>query len=299
MKMRPKIEAHLKKYGIRYEWFVSESEAHLKQLAREAAESYPVIVTVGGDTTFTLVVGEILKMSSDVILGMVGTGSANDIARGLGLFQLDAFCQTLMNGNKRPMDVIQLEISGMTDEIHFGGALSLGLGVEVSRYIEDFRDRYPFLYPGGRVSQTLTGIRGIRRAFAKNSVPKKVLLKVNGIQQEVEYSLLVIGNIPYYANGIRLFPDMTPFNGKLECCIVNSTSLIHTIVVGDQAMRGKHLQRDEVKMFSGTSFEISTSDSIDIQYDGEVIPSVREFKITVMPAAVNVLVGVGSMCRSV
>lgn len=290
MKKRPKIEAHLKKYGIEYEWFVTESEAHLKQLAREAAESYPVIVTVGGDTTFTLVIGEILKMSSNVILGMVGTGSANDIARGLGLFQLDVFCQTLVSGNTRPMDVARLEIGGMTDEIYFGGALSLGLGVEVSRYIEDFRDRYPLLYSGGKVSQTLTGIRAIRSAFAKNSVPKRVKLKVDGVQQEVEYSLLAIGNLPYYANGIKLFPDMTPFNGKLECCVVNSTSLLHSIVVGDQAIRGRHLQRNEVQMFSGTSFEISSSDAIDVQYDGEIIPSVHEFRVTVLPAAVNVLV---------
>ena len=188
------------------------------------------------------------------------------------------------------MDVVQLEIRGMPDQIHFGGALSLGLGVEVSRYIEDFRDRYPLLYPGGRVSKTLTGIRAIRRAFAKNSVPKTVRLKVNSVQQDVEYSLLAIGNIPYYANGIKLFPNMTPFNGKLECCIVNSTSFFHTIIVGDQAVRGRHLQRDEVQMFSGTSFEISASDAIDVQYDGEVIPSVREFRVSVLPAAVNVLV---------
>lgn len=289
LKKRPKIEAHLKKYGIEYEWFVSKSEAHLKQLAREVASSFPMIVTVGGDTTFTLVAAEILKMSSGVILGMVGTGSANDIARGLGYYHLDAFCQALKTGNRRPMDVVQLEINGIPDEIHFGGALSLGLGVEVSRYIEDFRDRYPLLYPGGRVSQTLTGIRAIRSAFAKKSVPKRARLKVDNIQQEVEYSLLAIANIPYYANGIRLFPDMTPFSGRLECCVVNSTSFLHTIVVGDQAIRGKHLQRNEVRMFSGTSFEISSCDDLDVQYDGEIIPSVREFRVTVLPGAVNVL----------
>jgi diacylglycerol kinase (ATP) len=289
LKKRPKIEAHLKKYGIEYEWFVSKSEAHLKQLAREVASSFPMIVTVGGDTTFTLVAAEILKMSSGVILGMVGTGSANDIARGLGYYHLDAFCQALKTGNRRPMDIVQLEINGIPDEIHFGGALSLGLGVEVSRYIEDFRDRYPLLYPGGRVSQTLMGIRAIRSAFAKKSVPKRARLKVDNIQQEVEYSLLAIANIPYYANGIRLFPDMTPFSGRLECCVVNSTSFLHTIVVGDQAIRGKHLQRNEVRMFSGTSFEISSYDDLDVQYDGEIIPSVREFRVTVLPGAVNVL----------
>lgn len=289
LKKRPRIEAFLNKYGIEAQWFVSESEAHLKQLARETAESYPVMVTVGGDTTFTLVLEEILRMSSDVILGMVGTGSANDIARGLGSFRLDAFCQALKSGNRRRMDVVKLEVKGMSEMIYFGGALSLGLGVVVSRYIEEFRDRYPILYPGGRVSQTFTGIRAIRKAFADNSVPQSAWLKVNGVQHEIEYSLMAIGNIPYYANGIKLFPEMTPFNGKLECCIVNSTSLLHTIVVGDKAKRGTHFRRDEVEMYSGTSFGISTSDSIDVQYDGKIIPSVREFKVTVLPAAVNVL----------
>ena len=106
MKKRKEIELKLKEYAIPYEWFTSESEAHLKELARMTAEKYPVVVAVGGDTTFCKVASEFLVMEKQPVLGMIGAGSANDIVRGIGGLCLDKLCQNLKYGKKRPMDMV-------------------------------------------------------------------------------------------------------------------------------------------------------------------------------------------------
>ncbi len=289
LKKRRKLEARLKQYDIKYEWFVSESESHLRELARDLAKNFSILVTVGGDTTFTIVATEVLSSPYNPSLAMAGTGSANDIARGLGMYDFDSLCRLLKAGQKRKMDVGEIVIAGKAEKIYFFGALSLGLGAEVSRYVETLRDRHPFLSRMGRINQTLAGIAGIQDAFSRKVVPSRVMLKTDGIHKEMDFSLIVFTNLPFYASGLKLSPDASPFNGKLECCLVHSTSLVNTLAVGSRVYNGTHRRRDEVKILSGTSFDLSFRDKIDLQYDGEIISGISEFNVTVWPAALSVI----------
>ena len=43
-------------------------------------------------------------------------------------------------------------------------------------------------------------------------------------------------------------------------------------------------------IISDTAFEVIFSDNIDLQYDGEIINSVKAFKVSILPAALKVLV---------
>jgi diacylglycerol kinase family enzyme len=291
LKKRAEIEARLTHHAIPYRWFVSRSEEHLKDLARELIRSYPLIVTVGGDTTFTLAAAEAVKLNSGVSLGMVGAGSANDICRGLGLYDLESLCAALLSGAKRPMDALQLDRAGLTDRIIFMGALSLGLGVDVNRYIARVRERFPILKRGGSTVQALTGGAAIRHAFAHNLVPTRVQLasdrRENG--RHVDFSLLVIANTPYYANGLKVFPDLSPFDGRLCCGIVHSTSLLSTLKIVTKIASQRHLQHPKVEILSSSLFRISSEDPIDLQYDGEILTRTKSFEVKILPGSVNVV----------
>ena len=45
------------------------------------------------------------KMRLHLHVGMIGTGSANDITRGLGLETIATACQAIINGDIKKMDV--------------------------------------------------------------------------------------------------------------------------------------------------------------------------------------------------
>jgi len=292
LKKRAEIEARFQHHAISARWFVTESEEHLKELARDLIKSYPVVITVGGDTTFTLAAAEVVNLSSDVTLGMVGAGSANDISRGLGHYDLEVLCGALLSGSRRRMDALQLEIADVPEKIIFMGALSLGLGVEVNRYIAQAREHYPILKRGGSTVQALTGGAAVRHAFSRKLIPTQVCLENQGISDPcpVDFALMVFANTPYYANGLKVFPELSPFDGQLSCGIFSPHSFFSTFKVASRISSQRHLDCREVEILSGTAFVVTGEDLIDLQYDGEILAGTRGFTVRVIPAVVNVVI---------
>ncbi len=285
-----RIEARFGHFDIPARWFTSQSEDHLKELARRLAQDYSAIAVVGGDTTFTLAATEIIHSGADATLGMVGTGSANDIARGLQASELDAVCAAFRSGRTRRMDAGNLELPGRSEPIIFMGALSLGLGVEVNLFIARARQRLPILNRGGSTVQALTGALGVRRAFISRALPERVCLETGRFRKDVDFSLMVFANTPFFANGMRLFPEATPFDGRLHCCIVRTRSLPHSLLLSRRIRDGSHVELDEVDIFPDTSFRVTPArGTTAIQYDGEVLTGIEGFRVSVRPAALRVV----------
>jgi diacylglycerol kinase family enzyme len=293
-KSKSRIEARFRHFNIPFSWFTTQSETHLKELARRLVQEYGVVAVVGGDTTFTLAATEVIRLGSNTALGMVGTGSANDISRGLQVYDLDAFCGALRSGRIRRMDAGSLELPGRPEPIFFMGALSLGLGVEVNLYIAKARRRLPLLNRGGGMVQALTGAFAVRRAFTSRAVPDRICLETSRFRRDVDFSLVVFANTPFYANGMRLFPQATPFDGRLHCFTLRTRSLVHSLRLSRRILDGSHIDRDEVDIFTDTAFRVTPGRGlIAIQYDGKVMTGIESFRASVRPAAVRVVTASG------
>ncbi len=252
-----------------------------------------MVTAVGGDTTFTLTAAEIIDAGADVSLGIVGTGSANDISRGLGVYDLDALCGAILAGRVRRMDAGCLYLPGRPHPRYFLGALSLGLGVDVNLFIAEARRRFPLLNRGGSAVQALTGVAAVRHAFSRRSVPDRIQLKADGTSREFHYSLVVFANTPYYANGVRMLPEATPFDGRLHCCIIHTHSFSHTLRLSPKIMGGRHACLPEVDIIPLSAFQVvPASGSIDLQYDGEVVTGIESFGVTVRPSALKAFTSV-------
>jgi len=285
-----RIEARFGHFDIPARWFTSQSEDHLKELARSLAQDFSTIAVVGGDTTFTLAATEIIQSVSDTTLGMVGTGSANDISRGLQADELDSICAALRSGRTRRMDAGNLRLPGRAEPVIFMGAMSLGLGVEVNLFIAGARQRHPILNRGGSTVQALTGVLGVHSAFSSRAVPERVCLEAGRLRKDVDFSLMVFANTPFFANGLRLFPEATPFDGRLHCCTIRTRSLSHTLFLSRRIRNGSHVEQDEVEIFPDTVFRVQPArGTIAIQYDGEVMTGIEGFEVSVRPAALRVI----------
>ncbi len=316
MKEKKKIETLLKKNDIDYDLLVTRSENHLRQLAVETTRQYEIIVGVGGDTTFNIIASEILKYKKDKgaaqpapAMGMIGTGSSNDIVRGLGIEKIEDACKAIKNNKIGKMDVGYLKINGKSEPIFFLGALSLGLGTTVNRYVEGFHQRHKILSKIKPFDQLLSGLYAIYDSFSKKKVPLQTeieyqtnnlnLKSAQKIKKKIEFSLLVFLNTPYYANGLRLVknedtacyaPARTLFDGLLDCCIVHTKSFVITLKVGIHVQKGTHMNRDEVTMIQSSLFKISSKEEIDIQVDGEIFEGVRQLEVSLIPKGLKVLI---------
>jgi diacylglycerol kinase family enzyme len=235
------------------------------------------------------VAAEFLAMEKQPVLGMIGAGSSNDIVRGIGSFCLDTLCQNIKYEKKRPMDMGEIEISGRPDKIYFLGTISLGLGVEVNRFITERRRRFPVLARGGDFVQFLTGLWGIKHSFSNKVVPRNIRIKVDNREREYEFSLIVIANSPFYANGLKLVPEATPFDGQLGCIILNSQNIWQILTIGSQVKKSRHIHNKRVTIVKGKTFKCQSDDKFNLQYDGELIFDVTDCRISVLSSAIQVL----------
>jgi diacylglycerol kinase family enzyme len=305
LKLREKIENHLGKYHINFDLTVTESENHLRQLAAEITLAYDTIIGVGGDTTFNIIAGEILKKDDrehSPTLGMIGTGSANDITRGLGINNIEDACAAINKSSVKKMDVGIVRIiksdsrpsGSQSPPRFFLGTLSLGLGTTVNRYIEKFHERHRLFSRLNPFDQLFTGFFAVRDSFSKKKVPFTIDLTDYDIitdettMRPTTFSLLVFLNTPYYANGMKLGEDNGLFDGLLDCRVVHTRSFSHTIRTGIRIGRGTQKPGD-VTAIRSNLFRLSAEQAFDIQVDGEIIESVNDVEISLVPGALNVL----------
>jgi diacylglycerol kinase (ATP) len=314
LKLKGIIARCLRKGGFDVDFIVTASETHLRRLAAWAAQStgkYNAIVGCGGDTTFNMIAAEILKLRGTSppvpapILGMIGTGSANDITRGLGLQSIETACRAIMDGAIKKMDVGCVKLFKTTpspplppqpepETRFFPGTVSLGLGVFVNRYVERFQQRHRTLAKVKPFDQIVPALYAIHDSFSRNKVPLRVEMAYHDLEkgetviQTVEFSLLVFLNTPFYANGLKLAEDNSLFDGLLDCFILHTKSFSNTLRQGIRFRGRKNSPGHEWTSLRAAWYRISASQSMDIQVDGEIIREIREIEVSVLPGGLDV-----------
>ena len=293
-KAKERIERILNNNRINYELFVSESEEHLKQLTVETSFKYPAIVGVGGDTTFNIMVRKLLKSDCPLpTIGMIATGSANDIMRSLGILKIKEAYAAIKRGSTTTMDVGCIKIDRKSKPYYFLGSLSTGLSTAVNRYVAKFQQNHNVIARRQPFYQLFPGIFGIHDFFTKNKPPLQLKIKYsnNGdsIIKDLDFSLLVILNTPYYANGLKLGIDSGSFDGILDCCAIDTRNLWQTFMMALKIQRGIHTQCQNVEYVQSPVFKAYSQYPLDLLADGEIIEEVKEFEVSIIKDKIKVL----------
>lgn len=295
-KTKEKIVRILNNNSINYDLYVSESEAHFKQLTLETAPKYRTLVGVGGDTTFNIMVRKLLRENSNPpAIGMIGTGSANDIVRSLGILKIKEACAAIKRGSTTTMDVGCIKIDRKSKPYYFLGSLSLGLSTAVNRYVAQFQQNHRIITKVQPFYQLFPGLFGIRNFFIKNNAPLQIKIKyTNGANgksnvKDFDYSLLVILNTPYYASGLKLGINTGSCDGILDCCAIDTRNFWDTFMMALKIQRGTHTQCQNVEFVYSPGFKAYSQYPLDILADGEIIEEVKEFEVSIIKDKIKVL----------
>jgi diacylglycerol kinase family enzyme len=148
-----------------------------------------LVVAVGGDGTVNAVVNGLV--GSRCRLGILPTGTANDLATSVGLpRQLADACQVILQGAVRNIDVIRV------NAWHFITSGGVGLPVDVLETVDDLRGRTG---PGRRCARLLGSglypismlyhlIRGVGQA-------RNVELQLDGRRISLRVQALLVSNL--------------------------------------------------------------------------------------------------------
>jgi len=266
LKRKKELEACLQRFGISHDLVITQSEGELRALVREKAGTYRRIIGAGGDSTFNIIVNEILKTGADVDFGMIGIGSSNDITKEFGLHTLESACRAIQQGHTRKIDLGSIVGNGIVLS-YFLGQANIGLGVSVNRYVEELSKQGR----GRARSQMLAGIAGVIKTHRSGKIPVSLLIETDAGPIAGMFHVALFSNIRFWTTGLNMCPAALPDDGLLDGCLIRQCSLGRLGKIAFQARKGRHIRVEGVETLQSKEFTVSADDDFHIQTDGEIL----------------------------
>lgn len=256
--------------------FVTSSLDELRRVVTNSHDKCDLVICAGGDGSVNQVMNFMNRDSQ--ILGIVPTGSGNDIARNCKYPKnptVKEIADRLLQLNPTPTDVCSVNKRMYLN--------SGGIGFDaISLYI---RNRAP-----GFLKSNYFVLGGLA---ALTVPPMKVEIKTSkgyNFSGEIFWAL-GMNNI-WIGNGMPITPHAKIDDGLLDMLLLKSTSRTRLISSMNSVWSGKHLQLPEVKYLQCESFTVTfTEKQTDyIAMDGELLDSSeRELEFKCHPKALQLL----------
>jgi diacylglycerol kinase (ATP) len=235
---------------------------------RAVEEGATRLVAVGGDGVVHIAVNAVAQ--SETVLGVVPLGTGNDFARALGLLNGDVDEQA-ERALAEPVAIDAIR----TDHGWVATVATLGFSGDVTARANDLA------WPRGQSRYTLATMLQLPRLRTQ-----AVAVEVDGRRVGGDTTLLAIGNTEFFGGGMRICPDASPDDGKLQVVNIGDVPRRTFLRVFPTVFSGRHVRRAEVSTDSGTSVTIDGSD-VEVWADGEPLGPLP-LRLEVVPGALRV-----------
>jgi YegS/Rv2252/BmrU family lipid kinase len=254
---------------------IEESAEDPKQLAEVIVRhqhEIDLVIIGGGDGTLNAAVDALVD--TQLPLGILPLGTANDLARTLGIpNSLNEACKVIAYGELRRIDL------GWVNGKHFFNVASLGLSVKITqRLTKEVKRRW------GIFAYAATALRVIWEAR-----PFSAEIKINGKSFRVKTVQIAVGNGRYYGGGMAVVHDATIDDQRLDLYSLEIEHWWQIIPLLPAMRQGRHIYWRGVRTIQGQEIEVYTRKPLPINTDGE-ITTYTPAHFRVIPEAVGVLV---------
>ena len=266
------VIARLEAGGVRVlkDTFSAPGEVEADILRR--AGEVDCVIVCGGDGTLCLAAPGL--MSTGLPLGIIPTGTANDLARTLGIpGSLDAAADVILAGRRRRIDL------GTVNGKPFFNVASIGLSADLAEALTTGLKRR-----WGRAGYALAAIRVLARARRFTA-----WIAENGAITRTRTIQIAVGNGRFYGGGTVVEESARIDDGHLDLYSLEMRNVWKLAVMLRTFRSGMHGAWTDVRTARGTEFEISTRGPRPVNADGELITETpAHFKCH--PEAVTVFV---------
>jgi diacylglycerol kinase (ATP) len=256
-------------------------EANLELLRRETARALDAgsdaLVVVGGDGMANL--GIDLVAGRRIPLGIVPSGTGNDLADGLGIPVRDteaaiAFLLDALQREPRTIDAGTIRHGELTT--WFGCVVSAGFDATVNERAN------LMTRPRGRSRYIIALLRELATL-----APRPYRIHADGRLIEVDAMLVSVANNRSLGGGMLIVPDADLADGRLDLFIVERMSPLRFLRMFPKVFRGEHTSLPEVSILPVSSVRIEAEDVVAYA-DGERIGPLP-IEVTVVPGSLRVL----------
>ena len=276
-------DSALKAAGVDFELVVSKSKGQIVELAAQAVrENCSPIIIAGGDGSIGDAANGLVRAAKSMQerlgpLGIMPTGSANDIAFALGLpTDLNEAAKAIAAGNTRSMDL------GKLNDRYFVNNSAAGLE--------------PYVTIKHEKIQWIKGIARYLVAAVQAIVDKPEWhgnVKWDGGEYSGAFSLISIGN-GRRTGGFFMTPHADPFDGKLTLAFGyrgTRLGLFQALPRAFNEDKGSYVEMEGMNEVQATRISIHLDKPSPAHTDGELLPEwIQDFEYEIFPQRLNVLV---------
>ncbi len=239
---------------------------------RQHQHQVDLAIVGGGDGTLNSVADSLHE--TGLTLGILPLGTANDLARTLGLpAQLPAACQAIATGQLRRIDL------GWVNGKHFFNVASLGLSVRIAQQLSRQQKRR-----WGRLAYLWTALCALLQAR-----PMQAELELDGQRLAVKTMQLSIGNGRYYGGGMAIARDAAIDDQRLDLYSVETSHWWEFFLLIPALWQGYHFGYRAARQLHAREIWIRTRQIQPINTDGELtVQTPAHFRV--VPAAIAVIV---------
>ena len=276
-------DAALKAAGVDFELVISKSKGQIAELTEQAVqEDCSPIIVAGGDGSIGDAANGLVRAANAgkkplVPLGIMPTGSANDIAFALGLpTDLNEAARVIAAGKTRAMDL------GKLNDRYFVNNSAAGL----EPYVTIKHEKISWIK--GMARYLLAAVQAIMDKPEWHGT-----VKWDGGEYSGAFSFISIGN-GRRTGGFFMTPHADPFDGKLSLAYGYRSTRLGLFQALPRAFnedKGSYVEMEGMNEVQATRISIHLDTPSPAHTDGELLPEwIQDFEYEIFPQRLNVLV---------
>lgn len=278
-------EAALKAAGVDFHLAVSEKKGHIVELAEQAAlQRFSPIIVAGGDGSMGDAANGLMRAARSTLstspippLGLLPTGSANDLVYALGLpVDLHEAAQVIGAGKTKAMDV------GKLNDRYFVNNSAAGLE--------------PYVTIKHEKIHSIKGMARYLVAAVQAIMDRPEWMGTvtwDGGEYSGKFSLISVGN-GRRTGGFYMTPHADPFDGKLTLAFGYRASRLGLFQALPRAFnedKGSYVEMEGMREVHTTRISIHLDRPSPAHTDGELFSSwIQDFEYEILPGCLHVIV---------
>lgn len=286
----PERQARLEAAIGRFDTVFTTAPREATAIARDAvARGCDTIVAVGGDGTVNEVLNGLLDgdamANPAVTLCPLPSGTANELARALGILEVDRAIEAIAKGRRAHIDMGRTRCTGFDGRPktqHVFIAASFGSAAEISYRTNNSRIIKRL---GAELSYYMVTVLVTMRYR-----PTPLTVRVdNHYNATIPVHSALGCNTEHTGGGMRIAPGARIDDGLLDLVLFKDMGPADLLTKPPSWLfQGRHVEHPQVEVVRGRHFEVDGNDAIMVDADGETIGHLP-MTLDVLPAALPVM----------
>jgi diacylglycerol kinase (ATP) len=258
------------------EWYeLSHSGEVREAIAKAEKRGADLLFVWGGDGLVQRSIDTLVERESEMPIAILPAGTGNLLARHFEIPQnVREAVDIGLRGRRMRIDVGEIEGERF--------AVMAGCGVDALTMASVSKKAKKQL---GALAYVRSGVRAVHAA------PTHVRVRVDGKNWfDGEASCVLVGNIGEIQGGLRLFPEASPTDGKLELAVVTACKTSEWARVFTRIATGHPGRSPFVRMTRGKKITVKHDTEAGYERDGGAREPTKKLHIQVLPKAITLCV---------